>query len=51
MITKSTPAADAGPEPQLAAGERRHRGAGAGAAVERVGPRGGPGRLPALHLG
>ena len=51
MIAESTPAADAGPEPQLAAGERGHGGPGAGAGVERVGPRGRSGRLSALHLG
>ena len=51
MVTKVLQQTDAGPEPQLAAGERGHRGAGAGAAVERVRSRRGPGRLPDLHLG
>src|SRR5208283_1180781 len=48
---QGTSAADADLEPQLAAGERGHRGPGAGAVVERVGSRRGPQGLPALHLG
>ena len=40
MVAKVLKRADAGAEPQLAAGERGHHGTGAGAGVERVGPRG-----------
>ena len=50
-LHQGTEQTDADPEPQLAASERVHRGAGLGAAVERVRSRRGPGRLPDLHVG
>ena len=51
MMRKYFAASDAGAEPQLAAGERGHGGACAGAVVERGGARGGPGRLPDVLVG